>query len=70
VIDVTNKAIEETVSDILRIKKDRERAHLAAEAGQRPVTELRGRTWVFCAYAIHEGRPRYQDLIGERWRAP
>jgi regulator of PEP synthase PpsR (kinase-PPPase family) len=33
VIDVTNKAIEETAADILRIKKDRERARLAAEAG-------------------------------------
>jgi regulator of PEP synthase PpsR (kinase-PPPase family) len=33
IVDVTNKAIEETSADILRIKKDRDRARLAAEAG-------------------------------------
>jgi len=31
IVDVTNKAIEETAADILRIKKDRDRARLAAE---------------------------------------
>ncbi len=33
IMDVTNKAIEETAADILRVKKDRDRARLAAEAG-------------------------------------
>jgi regulator of PEP synthase PpsR (kinase-PPPase family) len=31
IVDVTNKAIEETASDILRIKKDRDRARLQSE---------------------------------------
>jgi regulator of PEP synthase PpsR (kinase-PPPase family) len=33
IIEVTNKAIEETAADILRVKKDRDRVRLAAEAG-------------------------------------
>ena len=33
IVDVTNKAIEETAADILRVKKDRDRARLAAEVG-------------------------------------